>query len=120
MEWAEVHGCFYGTPKEPIESHFAMGKKVLLDIDVKGALAVKKQRPDAVLIFLHPPSIEVLRQRLSGRGTEDRDLIEKRLAAADMEKTFADRYDYQLINGLMEHTLDDLESIITHYKHPSS
>jgi guanylate kinase len=120
MEWAEVHGYLYGTPKEPIEIHYARGKKVLLDIDVKGALAVKKQRSDAVLIFLHPPSMDVLRQRLSERGTEDDPMINKRLAAAEEEKKYAERYDFQLINGLMENTLEDLESIITHYTHPSS
>ena len=86
-EWALVHGHLYGTPESFLDRRIADGKTVLLDIDVQGAMQIRESREDAVLVFLLPPSLDVLEQRLRGRLTDADDVIERRLAAAGIELT---------------------------------
>ena len=104
VEFEEVYtGVFYGTLKSELERLWALGKHVLFDIDIKGGLRIKEQYPDQTLaLFIQPPSKEVLEKRLRGRGTEDEEAIEIRLARAKEELSFAPQFDTIIIN-------DDLE-----------
>ena len=116
LEWAHVHKNRYGTLKSEVERLFAQGNSVILEIDVQGAFAVRKQRPDAVLIFIVPPSMEVLEQRLRGRGTEDEDSIRVRLANAVHELSLAGEYDEIVVNDNVEQATEDLLKIIDSYE----
>lgn len=98
IEWAQFCENYYGTPKAYVESRLQQGKDVVLEIEVQGAMQVKKAYPDSVLIFNLPPSKEELRARLIGRQTEAMDVIEKRLATAEQELALADQYDYIIVN----------------------
>ncbi|WP_457568926.1 guanylate kinase [Desulfurobacterium sp.] len=113
LEWAEVYGNFYGTPKDKVIEALNEGKDILLDIDTQGALQVKKNYPDAVLIFILPPSLKELERRLRSRGTEDEETIEKRLLIARRELSLATKYDYIIINDQIEEAFDKLKSIVT-------
>lgn len=99
LEWAEFAGNRYGTPKEPVEQHRASGRPVLLEIEVQGARQVRQAAPDALLVFLAPPDEQVLRARLTGRGTEDSDSVARRLAAAEQELSAAGEFDVILVNA---------------------
>jgi guanylate kinase len=112
LEWAEVHGNFYGTSKKRIEDMMQQGIDVILDIDVQGAKQIRKIFPDSVLIFIMPPSMEELRQRLTGRESDAEDVIEKRLKNAHGEIKEYNHYDYVIVNDLIENALNDFRSII--------
>lgn len=112
LEYAEVFGNYYGTPKIEVLELLDEGIDVLLEIDVQGALQIKESYPEAVLVFILPPSIEELRNRLSGRGTETPEVLEHRLGKATHEIAFAVRYDYVLINDDLEDTVDNVRAII--------
>lgn len=112
IEWAEVHGNLYGTPKEFIEKNFAEGNDILLDIDVKGALQIKKDFPWAVLVFIAPPSSSVLEKRLKDRGTDTSDEVKKRLLRAVDEMSAADDYDHVIVNKNLEKAIEELEEIV--------
>ncbi|WP_456398136.1 guanylate kinase [Desulfurobacterium sp.] len=112
LEWAEVYGNFYGTPKDKVIEALNKGKDILLDIDTQGALQVKKNYPDAVLIFILPPSLKELERRLRNRGTEDKETIEKRLLIARRELKLATKYDYMIINDQIEEAFEKLKSIV--------
>lgn len=103
---------YYGTPLKPVLSAMKKGKDVVFDIEVDGASQVKKQYPDSVTIFLKPPSLEELRRRLEGRGTETPEAIEKRLARAEIEMGYADRYDHIIVNDTIEQAASELRGII--------
>jgi guanylate kinase len=105
LEHEEVHGEFYGTLIAPTREKLEHGEIVIFDLDVKGALNVKRVFPEALTIFLLPPSRDILKQRLEGRGTEPPELIERRLARADMELALAPQFDKQIVN-------DDLETAV--------
>ena len=96
LEWADVHGHKYGTLRSEVDRRIADGKSVILEIDVQGAFNVRKVYPDAVLIFIEPPSMGVLEARLRGRGTEDEASIELRLANARQEVALAEKYDARI------------------------
>lgn len=98
LEHATVFDNFYGTPKDIVLKRLERGRNVLLDIDVQGGLQVKAAMPEAVLIFILPPSLAVLRERLEGRGTETAELIEKRLSKAVNEIKLIGEYDYYIVN----------------------
>lgn len=98
LEWATYAGHCYGTPREPVTEAVADGRVVLLDIEVQGALQVREHDPDALLVFLVPPSLEELERRLRGRGTEDDDAVARRLARAREELAEADRFDVGVVN----------------------
>jgi guanylate kinase len=113
LEWAEVYGNLYGTSKSQVLKALNQGKDVLLDIDTQGALQVKKNFPDAVLIFILPPSLQELERRLRKRGTDDEETIKKRLKIAREEIKRARHYDYLIVNDELEVAYNKLKSIIT-------
>src|ERR1035438_9966247 len=111
VEWAEVHGNFYGTSRGAIEDRIVGGHDVLLEIDWQGALQIKKLFPNAVLIFLLPPSWEELLLRLQRRGEDDLQVIERRMANARVEVAQARHFDFVIINFLFGMALFDLKAI---------
>ncbi len=113
VEWAEVHGNLYGTPKEFIERNVSQGENLLLDLDVRGALQIKKQFPKAVLIFIAPPSIAVLEKRLLARGTDTPEEVRKRLLRANEEMRVAEHYDHVIVNEDLEKALEELEKVVS-------
>jgi guanylate kinase len=113
LEWAEVHGNFYGSSAQWTKESLEHGRDVLFDIDVQGGLQIKHHYPDAVTIFITPPSFEELELRLIKRGTESHDKIKKRLEAARDEILIGlDNYDYVINNENLDRALFDLTSII--------
>jgi len=113
LEWAEFAGNYYGTKKKYINQCLSEGKDIILEIETKGALQVKRQMPEAVLIFIAPPSLEALETRLRGRHTEDEETIQKRLNEVKVELELAKQYDYKVINDNLEDAVNKLEEIIT-------
>ena len=112
VEWAEVHGNRYGTSRPWLTERLGKGLDVILDVDVQGAMNLKKTDFPCRFVFVLPPSWEALERRLRGRGTETEDAIRKRLAAAERELEKWPQYDYILINETVAETAKDLESII--------
>ncbi len=112
LEWAEVHGNFYGTSKKWITERLASGRDVLLEIDWQGAQQVRLAFPGAIGIFILPPSMEELTRRLTGRGTDSAEVIARRLAAAQAEMRHVGEFDYVIINGSLEQALDDLRAVV--------
>jgi guanylate kinase len=114
LEWAEVHGNFYGTPREPVERILAQGRDVLFDIDYQGTQQVRaKAGEDVVTIFILPPSLQELQARLERRAEDSRETIAKRLANARNEIRRWALYDYVLINDDLQKTFDDLLAVMT-------
>ena len=113
LEHATVFDNFYGTPKDMVLKRLERGRNVILDIDVQGGLQVKAAMPEAVLIFLLPPSLTELRRRLEGRNTEDAAKIEKRLGKALEEIKFIGEYDYYIVNDDLDKAVSAARSIIT-------
>jgi len=112
LEWAEVHGNFYGTSKKWIADQLAAGADVLLEIDWQGAQQVRSIFPEAIGIFILPPSMAELERRLTGRGTDSLDVIGRRLAAAQAEMRHVGEFDYVIINDSLEQALADLRSVV--------
>ncbi len=117
LEYEEVYpGCFYGTLKSEVERIWAKGHTVLFDIDVVGGVHVKQILGEqALAIFIQPPSVDVLRQRLIGRATDDPDKIEQRLAKAEYEMTFAGRFDTVIVNDCLEDALREAEKKVREF-----
>ena len=113
LEYATVFDNYYGTPKDMVLKRLEKGRNIILDIDVQGGLNVKAAMPDAVLIFLLPPSLAALRERLEKRGTETPDKIEKRLSKAVNEIRFIGEYDYYVVNDIREEAVQEVRSIMT-------
>ena len=111
LEWAEVHGNYYGTSKRWIEAEIAAGRDVLLEIDWQGAQQVRKFFPAAIGVFILPPSMDELARRLSGRGTDAAEVVSRRLAAARDEMRHVSEFDYVIINDDLQQALDDLLSV---------
>lgn len=112
LEHAEYVGNYYGTPRFYVEDMLSQGKNVILEIEIQGAMKIKEKIPEAVLVFVTPPTIEELRSRLTGRGTETADVIASRLRRAAEESEGMDNYDYILINDQVEDCVDQLHQII--------
>lgn len=112
LEWAEVHGHFYGTSKPWIESQMQAGNDVVLKIDWQGAQQIRKLIPSVQWIFIFPPSIEALEERLRKRGQDDEATIQKRLAAAHIELTHASEANYIVVNDSFDQALTDLQDIL--------
>jgi len=112
LEWAEFAGNRYGTKKKYIRQCLDEGKDIILELDTQGALQVKKQMPEAVLIFICPPSLETLETRLRGRHTEDEAAIQKRLDEVKIELERAENFDYKIINDDLEKAIEALEKVI--------
>ncbi len=113
LEWAEVHGNYYGTSKQWIAAEMAAGRDVLLEIDWQGAQQVRKVFPAAIGIFVLPPSMPVLEARLSGRGTDSAGIIARRIAAARDEMRHVDEFNYVIINDDLQQALENLKSVIS-------
>lgn len=111
-EWAKVLDNYYGTPKDNIEACLRQGKDVILSIDIRGALQIKKTYPAAVLIFILPPSLKELKNRLENRRTDSRAEIKKRLTLARKEIVYAKKYDYAVVNDSLNKAVMDVKSII--------
>lgn len=112
LEWAEVHGNYYGTPRSALEKLLQEGKDVILTIDVQGALSAKRFYPHGVYIFLVPPSWEALERRLISRGSDDRRALEIRKTNARKELSYLSHYDYLVINDDLEKAVSDVDSIL--------
>lgn len=112
LEWAEVYGNYYGTPRAYVEEVLSSGRDCILEIDTQGAFKVRDAAPEAVLAFLAPPSMEELRCRLTGRGTESAAEVEKRLGCAESEMACRHRYDYIVVNDTVERAAAALEAIL--------
>ncbi|MBE6015926.1 MAG: guanylate kinase [Lachnospiraceae bacterium] len=113
VEYAEYVGNYYGTPREYVEQKLAEGKNVILEIEIQGAMKIKKQYPEALLIFMTPPSGEELIRRLKGRGTEDNATIMSRMRRAIEEAEGVGSYDYTLINDEVDKCAERLHNIVT-------
>ena len=112
LEWAEVHGNLYGTGLSEIERAKAAGVDILLDLDVQGAAQVRRRIPDAVTVFILPPSYDVLEARLRGRGQDDEATMRRRLAAAGREIDAFENYDYAIVNEDLDASVEELKSIV--------
>ena len=112
LEWAEVHGNYYGTSQRWIEEQLQAGRDVLVEIDWQGAQQVREVFPEAIGVFILPPSMEVLKQRLAGRGTDSTDVIARRIAAAQAEMRHVDEFDYVIINDDLQKALAELVSVV--------
>ena len=112
LEWAEVHGNLYGTSRSAIEERITGGQDVVLEIDWQGALQIRKLFPNAVLVFILPPSWDELQQRLNRRGEDRPDVINQRMANARVEVSQARHFDFVIINSLFETALFDLKAIV--------
>lgn len=111
VEWAEVHGHHYGTPRSPLEETLHSGRDIILDIDVQGALQIKKEYKKSCLIFLLPPSLGTLASRLKERKTDNEKEIEKRLAKAQEEMASLKEYDYVVVNQELSRAVEEVKAI---------
>jgi guanylate kinase len=112
LEWAEFAGNLYGTPRGPVEAHLAAGIPALLKIDLQGARQVRQAMPAAQLVFLAPPSVEELKRRLVGRGTDDEETIRRRLAHADEELAAESEFDVTVVNDYVERAAEELVTLL--------
>lgn len=117
VEYEEVYpDCFYGTLKSELQKKLDEGKNMLFDVDVVGGLNIKKQYGNqALAIFIMPPSKEKLRERLNKRSTDSEEMIEKRIAKADWEMTFAPQFDIVIVNNILEEAKKQVETIVRHF-----
>lgn len=117
LEYAQFCGNYYGTEREMVEKKLSEGMNVFLEIEVLGAMQIKERCPDAVLIFIMPPSVSELERRLKKRGTEEDDVIAKRVAEAAREIEIARKYDYVVVNGELEKAIEDFKAVIIAEEH---
>ena len=112
LEWAEYSGNCYGTPRASVVDHMQAGEQVILEIDVQGAFQIREKMPEARLVFIEPPSLEVLEERLRNRGTEDDDTVKRRMEAAKLELSRKEEYDIRLVNDDLEATVKELVAYV--------
>lgn len=112
LEYAQVYDNFYGTPKQHVMDLLAEGKSVILEIDIQGAMQVKERFSEAVFIYIVPPSLDILSNRLRDRGTDAADVIDKRLSKASSELALAHRYDYIVVNDVLPDAVEKVASIL--------
>ena len=112
VEWAEVHGHLYGTSRKAVQAALDDGKFLILDVDVQGAMQMRERVPDAVLVFVLPPSAAVLVERLRERGTEGEDTLRRRIENARGELGQAARFDYIVVNDNLERAIDEVRGIV--------
>lgn len=117
VEYAQYVGNYYGTPKAYVEEQLNAGKDVILEIEIQGALKIKERFPEALLLFVMPPSAEELKRRLIGRGTEAIDVIEKRLQRANEEAEGIENYEYVIVNDVLEECVNQMHQIIQSAKY---
>ena len=112
LEWAEVYGNYYGTPKSAVEEMLESGKNVILEIDIQGALRVKENSDDGVFIFILPPSMEELKQRIINRGSETPESLVRRFESAYQEINYISKYNYGVVNDTVEDAVQKIENIL--------
>jgi len=112
LEWAKVYDNYYGTPKEKVMKYLKEGEDIVLEIDIQGALQIKQDFPDGIFIFIVPPSLEELKERIVNRGTDSEEVIKKRLSSVHEELGYVDKYDYVILNDDVENAAKKMESII--------
>jgi len=113
LEYAEVYGNYYGTPKSEVLKVLDSGRDVILEIDIQGALKVKTAYPNGLFIFILPPSMEELKNRITNRGSETPESLITRFTSAHKEITFVTRYDYAVVNDTVDNACEKIQSIIT-------
>ncbi|MFY0544470.1 guanylate kinase [Brevibacillus sp. H7] len=113
LEWAEYVGNYYGTPRKFVEETLASGRDVILEIEVQGALQVKKKFPQGIFLFLAPPDLTELQNRIVGRGTESEETIRHRMEVAKSEIELMDHYDYVVVNDVIDCACERIQAIIT-------
>lgn len=116
VEWEKFYDYYYGTPKNYIEEKINSGVSVIFEVDVKGALSIKRIYPDSILIYISPPSFEVLVERLKNRATEDEKDLKKRIERAKMELSLKDKFDYLVENKNLNNAISEVKSIIEKIK----
>ena len=112
LEWAEVYGNFYGTPRKPVEQTLQQGRSILLEIDVQGARQIKQSHPEAVLVFVLPPSLDVIEERLRGRSTDDEAIIARRVSEAMVQISACGEFDYLVVNGNLDEAHKVFQSVL--------
>lgn len=112
LEYAEVYGNYYGTPKQKVNEKLSDGTDVVLEIDIQGALNVKEAYPEGIFIFILPPSMAELRKRITGRGSETEEAINLRLSQTLKEVSYIDKYDYCVVNGDLEEAVARVKAIV--------
>ena len=112
LEWAEYMGNYYGTPKQFVQDTLDSGKDVILEIEVQGALQIQKMFPEGIFIFLTPPSLPELKQRILGRGTESEDIVSGRMTVAEKELALMHKYDYAVVNDDVSSACDRILAIV--------
>lgn len=116
LEYAQYVDNFYGTPRAAVEAQLSQARDVYLDIEVQGAMQVKRNRPETLLIFVMPPSMEELERRLTGRGDVDPETVRRRLAEAEKEISMRDHFDYVVVNDAVDRVANEISSLIDRYK----
>ncbi len=119
LEYALVYGNYYGTPKKTVLKQLEDGKDIILEIDIQGALKVKENYPKGVFIFILPPSLEELKNRIEGRGTDSKEVIHRRLKCAYDELNYAFQYDYVVLNDEVDSAVEKIKEIISAEKNKS-
>jgi len=117
LEYAQVYGNYYGTPKSKVIDEINNGKDVILEIDIQGALQIKESYKEGIFIFIMPPSMEELKNRITSRGTDSREVILKRMECAYNELNYAFKYDYVIINEDLNENVKVIDSIVVAEKH---
>lgn len=112
LEWAKVYDNYYGTPKKFVQEILLSGQDCILEIDPQGANKVRKEKPDGVLVFIAPPSMQELKNRITNRGTENINEIQKRLSCAEEEMLCMENYDYVVINDKVELAVEKIKAIL--------
>ena len=112
LEWAEVYGNYYGTPKSKLDEKLSAGIDVVLEIDIQGALNVKEVYPEGIFIFILPPSMTELRKRITGRGSETEESLRLRLSQTLKEVSYIDKYDYCVVNDELDETVARVKAIV--------
>ena len=112
VEYEEIYSNYYGTLKSEVEKALSNGENIVFDVDVKGGLSIKDKFPEAVLIFIKPPSVEILRERLEGRGSESHEQVERRMARVPMELEKGELYDYIIINDELKRAVNEVFDIV--------
>jgi guanylate kinase len=112
VEWEELYGNYYGTLKKEIDRALERGQHLLFDVDVNGGLSIRRQYPEAIMIFIQPPSVEVLRERLLKRGTESDATMESRMARVAMELEKGKGFDNQIVNEVLRRTVEEVQKVV--------
>jgi guanylate kinase len=112
VEWEELYGDHYGTLKSEVDRALGAGRHLLFDVDVKGGLSIKRHYPEALLIFIRPPSFEVLKDRLLKRQTEDNVTLKRRLDRVPMELEMGNTFDHQVVNDELDRAIREVQSLV--------